>query len=90
MAKKDDAPRKARRWTPMEAKHVIGVLIVPSMLLALFAISAQLMWLLIPAGILWVAMLAILFLYWRCPCCGKGLPKMGKVLECPKCGAKID
>ena len=90
MAKKDEAPRKPRRWTPMEARHVIGTLIVPAMLLALFAISAQLMWVLIPTGILWAAMLVILFLYWRCPRCGKTLPKMGKVLECPKCGAKID
>ena len=87
MAKKDQAPR---RWTPKEAQGVIGRLLAPSMLLALFAISAQLMWLLIPAGVLWVAMLIILYKYWRCPVCGKTLPKMGKVRECPQCGAEID
>ena len=87
MAKKDQAPR---RWTPKEAQGVIGRLLAPSMLLALFAISTEWLWLLAPAGILWVAMLLILYKYWRCPVCGKTLPKMGKVLECPKCGAKID
>ena len=87
MANKGQAPR---RWTPKEAQGVIGRLLAPSMLLALFAISAQLMWLLIPAGVLWVAMLIILYKYWRCPVCGKTLPKMGKVRECPQCGAEID
>ena len=90
MARKKDAPQKPRRWTPKEAQGVIGRLIVPSMLLAMLAIYAQLIWVLIPAGILWVIMLVILFLYWRCPKCGKSLPKMGKIHECPKCGAKIE
>ena len=87
MAKKEPAPR---RWTPKEAQKVIGRLLAPSILIVLFAISAEWLWLLIPAGILWVAMLIILYKYWRCPECGKTLPKMGKVRECPKCGAKID
>ena len=87
MANKEPAPR---RWTPKEAQGVIGRLLAPSMLLALFAISAQLMWLLIPAGILWVVMLVILYKYWRCPHCGKTLPKMGRVRECPRCGEKIE
>ena len=90
MGKKETKPQPPRRWTPKEAQGVIGRLVVPSMLVALAAIYLEWIWLLIPAGILWVAMLVILFLYWRCPECGKSLPKMGKVHECPKCGAKID
>ena len=35
-------------------------------------------------------MALILYKYWRCPQCGKTLPKTGKTFECPKCGAKID
>ena len=90
MAKKEPTPQPPRRRTPREAQRMIGRLIVPSMLLALLAISVQWIWLLIPAGILWVVMLAILFLYWRCPKCGKSLPKMGTIRECPRCGAKIE
>ncbi|MFG6351503.1 MAG: transposase [Oscillospiraceae bacterium] len=87
MANKDSAPR---RWTPKEAQGMIGRLIVPSMLLVMLAVSVRTMWLLIPAAALWVVMLLILYKYWRCPRCGKTLPKMGKVRECPKCGAEID
>lgn len=87
MAKKGQAPR---RWTPKQAQAVIGRLSVPTLLLALIAISAQWIWLLVPVGVLWVVMLLILYKYWRCPVCGKTLPKTGKTFECPKCGAKID
>ena len=87
---KKNAEQKPRRWTPMEARGIIGRLLVPSMLLALAGISTRMMWLLIPAGAIWAVMLVILYLYWRCPHCGKTLPKSGKVLECPKCGTKIE
>ena len=87
MAKKERAPR---RWTPKQAQRVIGRIWIPSMILVLAAIGLESFWLLIPAILLWVVMLVILFRYWRCPECGKTLPKTGKVFECPKCGAKID
>ena len=90
MAKKEAKPQAPRRWTPKEAQGVIGRIWVPSMLLALAAIALQSFWLLAPAGILWVIMLIVLFRYWRCPECGKSLPKTGRVHECPRCGAKID
>ena len=82
--------RPPRRWTPKQAQGVIGRLVVPSMLLTIIAIYLEHIWLLIPAGILWLVMLAILFVYWRCPACGKTLPKMGRIHECPECGAKIE
>lgn len=85
--RKSAAPR---RWTPRQAQAVIGRIWIPSMLLAMAAIALQSFWLLAPAGVLWIVMLAILLKYWRCPSCGKGLPKMGKITECPKCGARID
>ena len=54
------------------------------------AASIRQAWPLIPAFGLWVVMALILYKYWRCPKCGKTLPKTGKTFECPKCGAKID
>ena len=90
MAKKEKAPPAPRRWTPKQAQGVIGRIWIPSMLLAMVAIAMKSFWLLAPAAVLWIVMLVILFRYWRCPKCGKGLPKMGKIIECPKCGAKID
>ena len=90
MAKKEKAPPAPRRWTPKQAQGVIGRIWIPSMLLAMVAIAMKSFWLLAPAAVLWIVMLVILFRYWRCPECGKGLPKMGKIIECPKCGAKID
>lgn len=90
MAKKEKAPPAPRRWTPRQAQGVIGRVGIPSMLLAMAAIALQSFWLLAPAVALWIAMLVILFRYWRCPKCGKSLPKTGKTFECPKCGAKID
>ena len=86
MADKKDTPR---RWSPREAQGVIGRIWIPSMILMMAAIAMESVWLLIPAAVLWVVMLVLLFKYWRCPNCGKSLPKMGKISECPKCGAKI-
>ena len=57
--------------------------------LAMLAIAVRSLWLLLPAFVLWVVMLAILFAYWRCPHCGKGLPKTGKISACPRCGEEI-
>ena len=90
MAKKERKPQKPRRWTPKQAQGVIGRIWIPSMLLAMLAIAVRSYWLLALAGVLWLVMLVILLKYWRCPQCGKILPKTGKTFECPKCGAKID
>ena len=89
MAKKERA-QAPRRWTPNQAQAVIGRLLVPAILLALLAVYLQNPWVLLPAFALWVVMALILFKYWRCPKCGKTLPKTGKTFECPRCGAKID
>lgn len=86
---KGNTPQKPRRWSPLEAKSVIGRIWIPSMLLAMLAIAVRSLWLLLPAFVLWVVMLAILFAYWRCPHCGKGLPKTGKISACPRCGEEI-
>lgn len=90
MAKKEKAPPAPRRWTPKQAQAVIGRLLVPAILLGLLAVSLRQVWPLIPALGLWAVMALILYKYWRCPKCGKTLPKTGKTFECPKCGAKID
>ena len=90
MARKKDAPQKPRRWTPKQAQEVIGRLLVPSILLGLLAVAIQQPWPLLPAMALWLVMVLILYKYWRCPVCGKTLPKTGKTFECPKCGAKIE
>ena len=87
MANKDSAPR---RWTPKEAQGMIGRLMVPSMLLVMLAVSVRAIWVVIPAAGPLGGMPLVLYKYWRCPRCGKTLPKMGKVRECPKCGAEID
>ncbi len=87
MAKKERPPR---RWTPKQAQGVIGRLLVPAILLALLAVYLQNPWPLLPAFALWVVMALILFKYWRCPKCGKTLPKTGKTFECPRCGEKIN
>ena len=86
---KKDTEQKPRRWTPKEAQGVIGRLWIPSMLLAMASIALESFLLLIPSFVLWVVMLVILLVYWRCPHCGKSLPKMGKIHECPKCGEEI-
>ena len=90
MAKKKAKPQAPRRWTPKQALGIIGRLLVPCILLGLLAVSLRQTWPLIPALILWAVMALILYKYWRCPVCGKTLPKTGKTFECPKCGAKID
>ena len=89
MAKKERA-QAPRRWTPNQARAVIGRLLVPAILLALLAVYLQTPWVLLPAFALWVVMALILFKYWRCPKCGKTLPKTGKTFECPRCGEKIN
>lgn len=90
MAKKDKAPPKPRRWTPKQAQGIIGRLLVPAILITMVAVYFEQPWVLLPALILWAVMALILYKYWRCPKCGKTLPKTGKTFECPKCGAKID
>ena len=90
MAKKEKAPPAPRRWTPKQALTHIGRILVPSMLIVLAAVYFRQELLLLPAFLLWVVMALILYKYWRCPQCGKTLPKTGKTFECPKCGAKID
>ena len=89
MAEKDKAPPTPRRWTPKQAQGVIGRIWLPTMLLTMIAIAMKSYVLLAPACVLFLVMLVILFKYWRCPHCGKSLPKMGKITECPKCGAEI-
>ena len=86
MARKERA-QAPRRWTPNQAQAVIGRLLVPATLLAVYL---QNPWVLLPAFALWVVMALILFKYWRCPKCGKTLPKTGKTFECPRCGEKIN
>ena len=90
MAKKEAKPQAPRRWTPKQAQGIIGRLLVPAILIVMAAVAVKQQWLLIPALILWAIMALILYKYWRCPVCGKTLPKTGKTFECPKCGAKID
>ena len=90
MAKKEPKPQPPRRWTPKQAQGIIGRLLVPAILLCMVAVGLRQSWPLIPALALWVVMALMLYKYWRCPVCGKTLPKTGKVFECPKCGAKIE
>mgnify|MGYP001120361457 FL=1 len=90
MAKKEKAPPAPRRGAPKHARARLGRILVPSMLIVLAAVYFRQELLLLPAFLLWVVMALILYKYWRCPQCGKTLPKTGKTFECPKCGAKID
>ena len=90
MAKKEKAPPAPRRWTPRQAQGIIGRLLVQAILLGVLAVSLRQVWPLYLAFGLWVVMALILYKYWRCPKCGKTLPKTGKTFECPRCGAKID
>lgn len=89
-APKGYAPQPPRRWTPMQAQGIIGRLLVVSILLGMLAASIQQVWPLVPALALWAVMALMLYKYWRCPVCGKTLPKTGKTFECPRCGAKIE
>ncbi len=81
--------QKPRRWSPKEAQQIIGRLLLLPILLTLLATAIRQVWPLIPALVLWAVMALILYKYWRCPHCGKTLPKTGKVFTCPKCGGEI-
>ena len=89
--KKKKAPvRQPRRFTPKQSKRITGWLMVFGVLIAVAAINAQSAPVLMIAAAEWLVALCFMLYYWRCPFCGKTLPKTGKVTECPNCGAKID
>ena len=89
--KKKKAPAQPpRRFTPNQAKRVTGWMMVFGILIAVAAINLQSIPMLLAAVAEWLVSLCFMLYYWRCPVCGKSLPKMGKISECPKCGAKID
>lgn len=92
MSKKNKAktqPIKPRRWTPKQSKRITGWLMVAGILIAMPAIHFQLTWLLIVAVAEWAVSLTFMLWHWRCPACGKSLPKTGKLNTCPRCGADI-
>ena len=37
-----------------------------------------------------IAAALVFFLFWRCPCCGRGLRGIFGVDYCPFCGARLD
>ena len=89
--KKKKAPaRPPRRFTPNQSKRITGWLMVFGVLIAVAAINLQSTPFLLVAVAEWLVALCFMLYYWRCPECGKALPKTGKISECPKCGAKID
>ena len=89
--KKKKAPvRQPRRFTPNQSKRITGWLMVFGVLIAVAAINLKSTQLLLVAVAEWLVALCFLLYYWRCPECGKSLPKTGKITECPKCGARID
>ena len=87
--KKKTPVRPPRRFTPKTAKRITGWLMVFGILIAVAAINLQSTRLLLAAVAEWLVSLCFMLYYWRCPECGKTLPKTGKVSECPNCGAKI-
>ena len=89
--KKKKAPaRPPRRFTPRTSKRVTGWLMVFGILIAVAAVNARSAPLLLTATAEWLVSLCFMLYYWRCPSCGKTLPKTGKIDQCPKCGAEID
>ena len=89
--KKKKAPTQPpRRFTPKTSKRITGWLMVFGILIAVAAINLQSPPLLFVAAAEWLVSLCFMLYYWRCPECGKTLPKTGKVEQCPQCGAKID
>ena len=89
--KKKKAPaRPPRRFTPKTSRRITGWLMMFGILIAVAAINLQSPPLLFVAAAEWLVSLCFMLYYWRCPECGKTLPKTGKVEQCPKCGAEID
>ena len=89
--KKKKAPaRPPRHFTPNQSKRITGWLMVFGVLIAVAAINLRSTSVLFAAVAEWLVALCFMLYYWRCPECGKTLPKTGKISECPKCGAKID
>ena len=89
--KKKKAPAPPpRRFTPNQSKRITGWLMVFGVLIAVAAINMQSTPVLLAAVAEWLVALCFMLYYWRCPECGKSLPKTGKISECPRCGAKID
>ena len=89
--KKKKAPaRPPRRFTPNTSRRITGWLMVFGVLIAVAAINLRSTPVLFAAVAEWLVALCFMLYYWRCPECGKSLPKTGKISECPKCGAKID
>lgn len=89
--KKKKAPAQPpRRFTPNQSKRITGWLMVFGVLIAVAAINMKSTQLLLVAVAEWLVALCFMLYYWRCPECGKTLPKTGKISECPKCGAEID
>ena len=87
--KKTPAP-PPRRFTPNTSKRITGWLMVFGILIAVAAINLQSPQLLLVAVAEWLVSLCFMLYYWRCPVCGRTLPKTGKISECPNCGAEID
>ena len=89
--KKKKAPAQPpRRFTPNQSKRITGWLMVFGVLIAVAAINLKSTQLLLVAVAEWLVALCFMLYYWRCPECGKSLPKTGKISECPNCGAEID
>ena len=89
--KKKKAPaRPPRRFTPKTSRRITGWLMVFGILIAVAAINLRSTQLLLAAVAEWLVSLCFMLYYWRCPECGKTLPKTGKISECPDCGARID
>ena len=88
--KKKTPARPPRRFTPKTSKRITGWLMVFGILIAVAAINFQSVPVLLAAAAEWLVSLCFMLYYWRCPVCGKTLPKTGKISACPKCGAEID
>ncbi len=82
--------QKPRRYTPNQSKRVSGWMMVLGVLIAIVAIQMKSTPVLLIAAAEWLVTLGFYLWYWRCPVCGKSLPKTGKITECPRCKAKID
>ncbi len=82
--------QKPRRYTPNQSKRVSGWLMVLGVLIAIVAIQMKSVPVLLIAAAEWFITLCFFLYYWRCPVCGKSLPKTGKITECPRCQARLD
>lgn len=89
-AQKARPEQPPRRYTPNQSKRVSGWMMVLGVLIAIVAIQLKSTPVLLIAAAEWIVTLGFYLWYWRCPACGKSLPKTGKITECPRCGARID